>query len=791
MPDSTEAPARRVVRSFIRRFRTEILAEWKLVARGIPVAKTLPAIDLLDHVPELLDEIADLSDVFAAQPDIATPVDTARRHAIDRLAAGFDVTAVVDELSLLRSCILTVWARQQLPGPPDELLALNRAIDRAIATSVARFSEARERTLTGIDRISTASLESLDLDDLLHRLLDVFVETTPAVDTAAILLVEGDRLRVRAVVGLDADLESGFSLAIGEGFAGKIADQRQPLALRAAYLDPIVSSAAIRDHRVRALYGIPLVDNDRLIGVAHMGSLTAQEFSQEDRQFFSSMAARATTGICHHMLRQELADSERRAKDLVALRETALAKLESLLAASPVGIAFLDRHLRYLRINDALAALNGKPAADHLGRTVAEVVPEVATQLEPMLRHVLDSGEPLTNLAFEKDGNSLLANYFPVSSAAGEVIGVGGIIFDVTEEQRAQHALRLEQARLQSILEHAPAAIWVKDAEGRILVANQRLADALGCPLDQLIGRRSDDVLPPEIAQQHRDHDQTVLRDNRALEVEELVPAATGERTFLSIKFPIPSTPPLVGGIATEITERKNMENELRALSKAREEVLAVVSHDLRTPLGTIQLGVSTLQAAGPADHRTRRHLEMIHRASARIETLIEDLLDTANIRAGRLTLETKREPVDAMTLEALELQQPIALEKGLELRCAAPAPGIEVVCDRDRILQVFGNLIGNAIKFCRAGDTITVTSEVIEDHVQFCVADTGPGIAPDVLPYLFEAYRSAPQHTTRGSGLGLYICRGIIEGHRGRLWGESTPGTGARFFFTLPIAGS
>jgi PAS domain S-box-containing protein len=784
-----ERHAHATIRSFIRRFRTEILAEWMLAARDIPVAKPLPEVTLVDHLPELIDGLAELAEMLVAGKPVDGEIETARRHAIDRLAEGFGISAVVAELSLLRGCIMNVWARENPGGDSLELRSLHLAIDRAIASSVARYAEARERTLAGIDRISTASFESRDLDELLGRLLDVFMQTTPAVDTAAILLLEGDRLQLRAAVGFDAELAAKTSIALGEGFAGTIAATRKPLALRAAYLDPIVQSMELKERGVHALYGLPMLQGDQVLGVAHMGSRTAHEFSEEDRQYFASMVSRATLAIHHHVLREELTASERQYKQIAAERERALAKLESLLAASPIAIGFLDRDLRYLRVNDALAALNGRPAAEHIGRTVAEILPQVADRLEPLLRRILDGGESIMNLPFKTDdGKFLLANYFPIRSSSGEITSAGAIVIDVTEEKAAQDQLAREQAQLQSILDHAPWAVWLKDAEGRIVLANKRVSDAIGAPYETLIGKRSSDVLPAEVAIGHEDHDQLVRRTGEALEVEEEVPSEGGTKTFLAIKFPIPTEPPLVGAIATEITERKQMESELRSAVKSREDLLAVVSHDLRSPLATIQLGISMLKSQHLTDHRMRRHLEVVDRASQRMESLIDDLLDSANIRTGRLILETHREPIDAVVNEAVDLQQPVAAEKGLSLR-RSNAPEGEIICDRGRILQVFGNLIGNAIKFCRAGDTITVNVSRNATHVTFSVTDTGPGIQPEVLPHLFEPYWSAAEHAASGSGLGLYICRGIVEGHGGRLWVQSTPGQGATFYFTLPIA--
>lgn len=652
-------------RSVIALFRGEILAEWKRTVRAMPVAADLSAVALADHIAELLDEVAELADAHGQTetPPSSQTFDTARKHAIARLSAGFDVSAVVRELSILRRCTLTVWSRECPTSNADDRLALDMMFDQAIEASVARYVEARDRTLAAIDTISTASLEATSLDDLLQRLLTVFMGTTASVQTCAILLRDDhDQLRTRAAVGLDADVAS--PVVKGEGIAGRVWAEGRPLEIR----------AASDEKRVRALYALPLVQDERVIGVAHMGSRSANQFSDEDKHLFGSMCARATVGISHQMLRERLAVAEEQSKLVAAERE------------------------------------------------------------------------------------------------------------------RAHEALRVEQDRLESILEHTPAAIWIKDAAGRVVLANRRVADVLSVSHD-LVGHRSEDVLPEDVAEQHRASDLVVMREGRALEVEEIVPAPGGTRTFLSIKFPIPGDPPFVGGIAMEITERKRIEEELRSAVRARDEILAVVSHDLRNPLGTVRLGTSLLLAENPSDPRTRRHLDSIYRASNRMETLIDDLLDTANIRAGHLKLDTKPEMADSVLREAVELQQPLAAEKGIELRRSADVDGVEVICDRDRILQVFANLIGNALKVCRAGDTITVTADRTDTDVRFTVADSGPGIAPSAAAHLFDAYWSGADRAKRGVGLGLYICRGIVEGHGGRISVESTPGEGARFSFTLPLA--
>ena len=219
-----------------------------------------------------------------------------------------------------------------------------------------------------------------------------------------------------------------------------------------------------------------------------------------------------------------------------------------------------------------------------------------------------------------------------------------------------------------------------------------------------------------------------------------------------------------------------------------REEILAVVSHDLRNPLAAIQMAAALLLLRLGGDPRSRKQVETIHRSASRMEHLLADLLDMASIQAGRLALERQPEHPDDVLNEVMEAHDPVAREKGLVLQGSCELGGARLDCDRDRILQVLGNLIGNAVKLCQPGDSITVTCVPTGGEALFAVADTGPGIAEPDLPHLFEPYWSAKRHAKKGTGLGLYISKGIIEAHGGRLWAESSPGEGATFYFTLPI---
>jgi PAS domain S-box-containing protein len=231
---------------------------------------------------------------------------------------------------------------------------------------------------------------------------------------------------------------------------------------------------------------------------------------------------------------------------------------------------------------------------------------------------------------------------------------------------------------------------------------------------------------------------------------------------------------------------------EAQRAAQAREKVLAVVSHDLRNPLATILLNASSMIDTMPPEmlgEWGREQLEWIARSSEQMNRLIEDLLDVSRIEAGHLSMDAVRCDVASLVSDALSMLRPLAMEKSVVLGFEASPDLPPVLADRERILQVMGNLVGNAIKFTPEGGSIHLGAAAQQDSVRFPISDTGPGIASEHLPHLFERFWQARQTLRGGAGLGLAIARGIVETHGGRIWVESEVGTGSRFHFTLPVA--
>jgi signal transduction histidine kinase len=231
------------------------------------------------------------------------------------------------------------------------------------------------------------------------------------------------------------------------------------------------------------------------------------------------------------------------------------------------------------------------------------------------------------------------------------------------------------------------------------------------------------------------------------------------------------------------------------ALEREKKELMAIVSHDLRNPLAAVLLGVSTLMRKPGMEPSLRgEHLTVIHRAAMRANRLIHDLLDAGRIEAGHLPLSREPLRVEPVVDEAVQIHKPLFEER--ELSCAAMAdPDLPpVLADRERVLQVFSNLIGNAIRFSRPGGAIAVRVLRAPDAVRCEVADDGPGIAGDETARVFDRYwQGAPRHghEAGAAGLGLAIAKGIVEAHGGRIWFESAQGRGCSFVFTLPAAAS
>jgi signal transduction histidine kinase len=241
---------------------------------------------------------------------------------------------------------------------------------------------------------------------------------------------------------------------------------------------------------------------------------------------------------------------------------------------------------------------------------------------------------------------------------------------------------------------------------------------------------------------------------------------------------------------ASLAVDNAHLFEQLQRAVRVRDDMVAVVSHDLRNPLSSIKMSAELMQMENPAAAKEpKSKTAVILRAVDRMQALIRDLLDVTSLEAGGVTLNLQPRSVDEVLAEAVESVQPVAASKSLDIAAAATEPGLSILCDSERLLQVFTNLLGNAAKFTPAGGSIRVHAEQQAQFCRFAVTDTGPGIAPEQLPHVFDRFWQGRHKAREGAGLGLAIAKSIVEAHGGKIEVHSSLGAGAMFVFTIPLS--
>lgn len=369
-----------------------------------------------------------------------------------------------------------------------------------------------------------------------------------------------------------------------------------------------------------------------------------------------------------------------------------------------------------------------------------------------------------------------------------------------TELVQRNQALGESEERYRRIVETATEGILLTDPDDRITFANHRMAEILGVGVSELIGHPTTEFIGPN--SHHRadrlDEAMTQIGDRQL------------RRKDGGACWAIQSTAPILdasgryqGGLAmfTDITERKRAETEVRRafdrlkeVDESRSQFINNAAHELGTPLTPIKLQVHLLRTSywkdlTPAQQKTTLILE---RNVERLAQLVGDVLDVARIQSGKLSIRFQKAAIGPMVRDAIESFHAAAVNRGVTLEVAAEGD-LECHVDPRRLGQILYNLLSNALKFTPAGGRINVVVRPMDDHAQIVVRDSGRGISPTDLPKLFQPFsqvHDVMQVSAPGTGLGLFICRGMVEQMGGRIWCESAGiGKGASFFVELPLA--
>lgn len=435
----------------------------------------------------------------------------------------------------------------------------------------------------------------------------------------------------------------------------------------------------------------------------------------------------------------------------------------------------MGRHFSCFYTSEAIE--RGQPSAD-LWRTAAE------GRLE---------GE---RVSVRKDGSTFLAEIVltPLHDATGRLRGFSKVCRDITAQRRAQEALARLRLQQQLILDSAGDGIFGLDPSGICTFINPAGARMAGYEPEELTGKSLRNILlsrPPEDGGRSERSCPIQAALTEAQEPHsDTATVARKDGTFLAIEYIV--TPILNGArqslgavvVFRDITARRAVEN-------MKNEFVSVVSHEVRTPLTAIR-AVLGLLATGKLCHESGKCQSMIKvgmENTERLARLVSDILDLERMESGKVRIEKKQCDASALLEQAVGLMRAVAATHGITI--STRTQPVLFDADPDRITQVLINLLNNAIKFSPSESTIQAAIEQSGEEVVFQITDSGRGIPADKLSLIFERFQQVDAGDSRekgGTGLGLAICRAIVEQHQGRIWVESAPGQGSKFFFSLPV---
>lgn len=377
-----------------------------------------------------------------------------------------------------------------------------------------------------------------------------------------------------------------------------------------------------------------------------------------------------------------------------------------------------------------------------------------------------------------------------VRDEAGRAVGIMGVARDVTDRRQAEQALLESRERLASVLSGAPIILLALDAGGTFTLCEGEGLAALGLKPGELVGRSVFDVATgiPQI----RDDVRRALSGESVAALTEI-----SGLTFDTRYTPIRDANGVAHGaigVATDITERMRLEKavfEYEEMNRLKSNLLSSVSHELRTPLASIK-GYSTLLLDYEdrlTPERKRENLQAIDRATDRLIELIDHLLDMSRLDAGLFKLDMRPSRIDDLIAEAVSEAQLRSPDHHFVAEVEGELP--QLVVDRRRIRQVLDNLLQNSIKYSDKGTEVTVRARVGDGQVEVSVEDHGRGIPESEWDRVFDRMYRIEQRLTDdpgGIGLGLALCKALVEAHGGRIWVRSEMGKGSTFYFTLPV---
>jgi PAS domain S-box-containing protein len=501
------------------------------------------------------------------------------------------------------------------------------------------------------------------------------------------------------------------------------------------------------------------------------------------------------TKIASITIGRKQAEAELHQSQLLVQRQ--LMEIEAIYQTAPIGLAIFDRELRYVRINQRLAEINGIKAEEHIGRTLREIVPTVADENEPLLHSVFATGEALLNLEISGETQALpgvqrtwIENCYPLKDTTGQIVAINVVVQEITDRKRAEVAIKEGKAQLNFLLAAAEFGDWDLNLIDRTAQRSLRHDRIFG--YESLLPQWTDEmfldhILPEDRAEVERKY-QNAIATNEPWDFECRIRRADNQVRWIWASGYVYHNAQGVAtrmlGLVADITERKTTELALAERNQELTSFAYTVSHDLKAPLR----GISNLSVwieedlAGQLPPDSQQQFQLLRTRVKRMESMIDSLLLYA--RAGRqeATLET----FDLAEFLG-EIIDSLAPPDGFRIEIQPPLP--KLTTNRVFLSQVFANLISNAIKHhTLVTGHLEISAIEHPDYYEFIIKDDGPGIAPEYHEQVFAIFQTlAAKDNSDSTGIGLAIVKKIVETEQGTIRLESSLGEGTTFYVTWP----
>ncbi len=551
------------------------------------------------------------------------------------------------------------------------------------------------------------------------------------------------------------------------------------------------------DERTRALssvFGRDFHGLDAILEYARQGSYENREWSLRHRDGHTVVVDLVVTAMRDS--RGAVTGFVAVAKDVTDRKRIEEAQRESeewfemLSEASPVGIFRTDVNGHCQYTNSRWQEIAGLSLEQSLGAGWAAAIhPDDRDSVFAQWSQSISGGKEMEIeyrfLRPNGDVALVRSRTRPVSDARGDITGFVGTVEDITAERRVEEALRASEQRTRAILDNMLGSLITIDSQGGTITSANRAAIRLfGYSIEELVGQKLA-LLVPDTVGDKREY----LRQGRIKALGRIT-EWEGQRKNGEIfpfelsmfTFPTPRGMELAGSIR-DISDR-------RAVEQAKKEFISTVSHELRTPLTSIRGALRLLSSGvmGEVDPEVRRMIDMAERNSNRLLSLINDLLDLERLEGARMALQIEEVPLEVILRKSAESVAPVALQEKVEIDVSSTGEIVRV--DEYRIIQVVVNLLSNAIKFSPPGSSVQVTAQAAGSDVEVRVTDRGRGIPANARNAIFERFRQVDASDSKakgGAGLGLAICRAIVEQHGGTIGVDSEEGRGSSFWFLVP----